>query len=165
MLHDPSHPNDHKTMYQIITSPIVAAPMNNVMLRVLHNNRTVYVPKNGKKSDADLVSDTKEDMMETFQTDPSGLQREQKKLLNRRNYAIFFPYDPESISNPHAFAVDPAAAAAAAANGRQSLLQQQQEQGLNKLNLAITFVVQGDASFAGTSLYGPVVVPNLEYGL
>lgn len=36
--------------------------------------------------------------------------------------------------------------------------------GLNKLSLAVDFVVQGDGAFTATTKYGPVIVPHLEYG-
>ncbi|CRK32941.1 hypothetical protein BN1708_019155, partial [Verticillium longisporum] len=44
LVHDPSHPSDHKTMYQIITSPIVAQPAQNYILKLLHNQKSLYVP-------------------------------------------------------------------------------------------------------------------------
>ena len=80
LVHNPSHPSDHKTMYQIITSPIVAQPASNYILKMLHNNKLLYVPANGHKSTHE-VSDTKEDMMEIFHTDASGTGREMKKLM------------------------------------------------------------------------------------
>ncbi|KAA8576590.1 hypothetical protein EYC84_006689 [Monilinia fructicola] len=68
LVHDPSHPSDHKTMYQIIASAVVAAPPPSYVLKMLHNNKPLYVPQNGVKT-TNQVSDTKEDMMEIFQTD------------------------------------------------------------------------------------------------
>ncbi|RAL62509.1 hypothetical protein DID88_005074 [Monilinia fructigena] len=67
LVHDPSHPSDHKTMYQIIASAVVAAPPPSYVLKMLHNNKPLYVPQNGVKT-TNQVSDTKEDMMEIFQT-------------------------------------------------------------------------------------------------
>ena len=172
-VHDPSRPNDHKTMFQVITSPIVAQPMSNYMLRLLHNNKTVYVPKNGTKSAHDVVSDTQEDMVETFGSDSGGQPREFRKLMGRRNYAVFWPYDPDALAAasangfPVQFGMDPAVLLSSVAGGQamqQHMLQQQQQQGLAKLNIAVAFVVQGEAGFAGTTQYGPVVIPALEFG-
>jgi len=170
-VHDPSHPNDHKTMFQVITSPMVAQPVSNYMLRLLHNNKMLYVPKNGVRSTHE-VSDTQEDMVETFGADASGTAREFRKLMGRRNYAVFWPYDPDALDAasanglPVQFGMDPAALVSGAAGlgVHGHALQQQQQQGLAKLNIAIAFVVQGEAGFAGTTQYGPVVVPALEYG-
>ncbi|TLD26483.1 hypothetical protein PspLS_04879 [Pyricularia sp. CBS 133598] len=155
LVHDPSHPSDHKTMYQIITSPIVAAPSGNYILKMLHNsNKMLYVPTNGHKSNGE-VSDTKEDMMEIFQVDANGSQRELKKLMGRRNYVAVVAYDPEVIN-----AAAGSQYAASIMNGGQP-----QGQGLQKLSLAVDFVVQGDGSFnTPTTKYGPVIIPHLEYG-
>ncbi|KAK4034286.1 hypothetical protein C8A01DRAFT_18894 [Parachaetomium inaequale] len=164
LVHDPSHPSDHKTMYQIIASPVVAAPCSNYLLKMLHNNKLLYVPQNGHKSTHE-VSDTKEDMMEIFHTDASGGAREYKKLMARRNYVAIVAYDPEAI----------------AGSGQQGLLGGQQggpgggyaasvassgghSGGLSKLSLAVDFVVQGDGMYNATTKYGPVIVPHLEYG-
>ncbi|KAI1184662.1 hypothetical protein F5B17DRAFT_411134 [Nemania serpens] len=146
LVHDPSHPSDHKTMYQIITSPIVAAPAAHYILKMLHSNKTYYVPPNGQKSSTDVLSDTKEDMMEIFHTDASGSPRELKKLMGRRNYVAVVAYDPEAIPGTQY------AAAAAAGHG------------LSKLSLAVDFVVQGDGAFTAPTKYGPVIVPHLEFG-
>ncbi|KAK8114436.1 hypothetical protein PG999_006505 [Apiospora kogelbergensis] len=149
LVHDPTHPSDHKTMYQVITSPIVAAPASNYILKMLHSNRTHYIPTNGNKSTPNDVSDTKEDMMEIFHTDASGTPRELKKLMGRRNYIACVAYDPEAIAGTQY--------AASIANG-------QQQQGLSKLSLAIDFIVQGDGAFTSPTKYGPVIVPHLEFG-
>lgn len=133
-------------MYQIITSPIVAAPAANYILKMLHSNKTHYVPPNGQKSSPDAPSDTKEDMMEIFHTDASGSPRELKKLMGRRNYVAVVAYDPEVIAGTQY--------AAHAANGS----------GLSKLSLAVDFVVQGDGAFTAPTKYGPVIVPHLEFG-
>ncbi|KAK4464830.1 hypothetical protein QBC42DRAFT_195979 [Cladorrhinum samala] len=149
LVHDPSHPQDHKTMYQIIASPVVAAPCGNYLLKMLHNNKLLYVPQNGHKSTHE-VSDTKEDMMEIFHTDASGAAREHKKLMARRNYVAIVAYDPEAIAGGQA------QYAASVASGHSG--------GLSKLSLAIDFVVQGDGAFTTTTKYGPVIVPHLEFG-
>jgi hypothetical protein len=135
-------------MYQIITSPIVAAPAANYILKMLHSNKTYYLPPNGQKSSTDVLSDTKEDMMEIFHTDASGNPRELKKLMGRRNYVAVVAYDPEAIPGTQY--------AAAAANGANH--------GLSKLSLAVDFVVQGDGAFTTPTKYGPVIVPHLEFG-
>ncbi|KAH8602706.1 hypothetical protein B0O99DRAFT_587792 [Bisporella sp. PMI_857] len=146
LVHDPSHPGDHKTMYQVISSAIVAAPPSNYVLKMLHNNKPLYVPQNGQKT-TNQVSDTKEDMMEIFQTDTNGGARELKKLMGRRNYVAFVAYDPEQIA--------PTGYAASVHSGNQ---------GLAKLSLAIDFVVQGDSGFSPPTKYGPVIIPSLEFG-
>lgn len=129
-------------MYQVITSPIVAAPAAQYILKLLHNNKAHYVPANGQKSMHE-VSDTKEDMMEIFHTDASGAPRELKKLMGRRNYVAFVAYDPDQA---------------------QGLPQQQSGNGLDKLSLAVDFVVQGDGAFTAPTKYGPVIIPHLEFG-
>ncbi|TAQ84840.1 hypothetical protein B7494_g6835 [Chlorociboria aeruginascens] len=146
LVHDPSHPSDHKTMYQIISSAVVAAPPPSYVLKMLHNNKPLYVPQNGQKT-TNQVSDTKEDMMEIFQTDTNGGPREHKKLMGRRNYVAFVAYDPEAIAGT--------SYSGSVHSGNQ---------GLAKLSLAVDFVVQGDGGFSPPTKYGPVVIPNLEFG-
>ncbi|KAI0842896.1 hypothetical protein F5Y06DRAFT_75872 [Hypoxylon sp. FL0890] len=148
LVHDPAHPSDHKTMYQIITSPIVAAPAAQYILKMLHNNRTHYIPANGHRSNNNEISDTKEDMMEIFHTDASGAPRELKKLMGRRNYVAILAYDPDAVpATPYG-----------------PNIQAQQNGGLNRLSLAVDFVVQGDGAFTAPTKYGPVIVPHLEFG-
>ncbi|KAK3310074.1 uncharacterized protein B0T15DRAFT_481564 [Chaetomium strumarium] len=158
LVHDPSHPSDHKTMYQIIASPVVAAPCGSYLLKMLHNNKLLYVPQNGHKSTHE-VSDTKEDMMEIFHTDATGAAREHKKLMARRNYVAIVAYDPDAIANgagvPQA-AQQVQGYAASVASGNSG--------GLSKLSLAVDFVVQGDGAYQATTKYGPVIVPHLEFG-
>ncbi len=139
-------------MYQIIASPVVAAPASNYLLKMLHNNKLLYVPQNGHKSTHE-VSDTKEDMMEIFHTDASGAAREHKKLMARRNYAAIVAYDPDVI-----------AAGAAGGQGYAASVASGNSGGLSKLSLAVDFVVQGDGAFSATTKYGPVIVPHLEFG-
>ncbi|RFU36078.1 hypothetical protein B7463_g237, partial [Scytalidium lignicola] len=146
LVHDPSHPGDHKTMYQIISSSVVAAPPPSYVLKMLHNNKPLYIPQNGQKT-TNQVSDTKEDMMEIFQTDANGGAREMKKLMGRRNYVAFVAYDPEAV---------PGSAYAGSVHSGQ--------QGLAKLSLAVDFVVQGDSGYNSPTKYGPVIVPSLEFG-
>ncbi|KAH7328757.1 Fso1-like protein [Stachybotrys elegans] len=156
LLHDPTHPGDHKTMYQIISSSIVAAPQSNYVLRLLHNQKTLYVPKNGQKSTHE-VSDTKEDMMEIFHTDASGAARELKKLMGRRNYVSFVGFDQEAVAQAQAQAQMPF-------SPNPSINSQNQQSGLSKLSLAVDFVVQGDGAYTATTKYGPVIIPHLEFG-
>ncbi|KAI0399178.1 hypothetical protein F4802DRAFT_57735 [Xylaria palmicola] len=168
LVHDPTHPSDHKTMYQIITSPIVAAPAANYILKMLHSNKTHYVPANGQKSSSpsssssaaaagDALSDTKEDMMEIFHTDASGGPRELKKLMGRRNYVAVVAYDPEAIAGTQYAASVHAGAGTGPGSGSGA-------NGLSKLSLAVDFVVQGDGAFTASTKYGPVIVPHLEFG-
>lgn len=138
-------------MYQIVASPIVGAPQSGYILKLLHNQKTLYVPKNGAKSTHE-VTDTKEDMMEIFHTDASGSTRELKKLMNRRNYVAFVAYDQEA-ANQAPFSPNPSISN-----------NQQQQQGLSKLSLAVDFVVQGDGPYTATTKYGPVIIPHLEFG-
>ncbi|RYO91284.1 hypothetical protein DL762_002270 [Monosporascus cannonballus] len=165
LVHDPAHPSDHKTMYQIITSPIVAAPAAGFILKLLHNNKTHYVPLNGHKSALNEVSDTKEDMMEIFHTDASGAPRELKKLMGRRNYVACVAYDPDAVAAQTAAAVGagshyaPSIASGGSGGGGAN-----SNSGLSKLSLAVDYVVQGDGAFTTPTKYGPVIVPHLEFG-
>ncbi|KAI1468763.1 uncharacterized protein F4812DRAFT_450710 [Daldinia caldariorum] len=154
LVHDPAHPSDHKTMYQIITSPIVAAPAAQYILKMLHSNRTHYVPANGQRSSPNEVSDTKEDMMEIFHTDASGAPRELKKLMGRRNYVAVVAYDPDAVAVP----------ATPYGPNTHHQLHQQANGGVSRLSLAVDFVVQGDGAFTVPTKYGPVIVPHLEFG-
>lgn len=133
-------------MYQVISSAVVAAPPPSYVLKMLHNNKPLYVPANGQKT-TNQVSDTKEDMMEIFQTDTNGGPREMKKLMGRRNYAAFVAYDPEAVPGT-----------------TYSANSQNGQTGLAKLSLAVDFIVQGDSGFAAPTKYGPVIIPSLEFG-
>ena len=139
-------------MYQVITSPIVAAPQSNYVLKMLHNQKTLYVPANGQKSTHE-VTDTKEDMMEIFHNDASGTARELKKLIGRRNYAAFVAFDQEATQqqNQVPFSPNPSLAGSG-------------QQGQSKLSLAVDFVVQGDGAYTAPTKYGPVIIPHLEFG-
>ena len=165
-------------MYQLITSPMVNAPPSSYILKLLHNSRTLYVPQNGHRSEHNphgssvKVTDTKEDMMEIFGQDFDGRPRDLKRLMNRRNYIAVVAYDPQAVvhgpfgghhqPHPHQQRADQSATQA------------------GKLNLAVDFMVQGDAGAAAVPpnqaptgyapavgsvvKYGPVVVPSLEFG-
>lgn len=143
LVHDPSKPQDHKTMYQIISSSVVNAPPSNYVLRLLHNNRALYIPANGHRS-THTPSDTKEDMMEIFTQDVNGAAREYKRLMGRRNYVACVIYDPEIVNGTFGQAVP--------------------GHGSGKLSLAVDFMVQNDGPYAAPMKYGPVIVPSLDYG-
>ncbi|XHG05251.1 hypothetical protein AWENTII_008491 [Aspergillus wentii] len=143
LVHDPGHPSDHKTMYQLISSSVVNSPPPSYVIKVLHgNNKPIYIPANGHRSTPSQPTDTKEDMMEIFQTDVTGQAREHRKLMGRRNYAAIVAYDPEVTSAPY---------------GQPTL-------GSGKLNLAVDFMVQGDGTYGNVVKYGPVIVPSLPHG-
>ncbi|MCJ1464694.1 hypothetical protein MMC07_003307 [Pseudocyphellaria aurata] len=143
LVHDPSKPSDHKTMYQLISASVVNTPPPSYVLKLLHNNKPLYVPANGHRSTHQL-SDTKEDMMEIFTQEPDGRPREARRLMGRRNYVAIVAYDPEIVQGTF---------------GRTDMAV-----GGGKLSLAVDFMVQGDAALGGVNRYGPVIVPSLEYG-
>lgn len=156
LVHDPSKPSDHKTMYQVITSSIVNAPPAPYVLRLLQPSATnggkpLYVPMNGHRSQAGHASDTKEDSLEIFGQDVNGAPRDTKRLMGRRNYVAVVAYDPEVVKG--AFG--------------QTVVDKEGK-GPGRLSLAVDFMVQGDG--AGTNgpgatvKYGPLIIPSLEYG-
>ncbi|EME79935.1 uncharacterized protein MYCFIDRAFT_204389 [Pseudocercospora fijiensis CIRAD86] len=147
LVHDPQHPSDHKTMYQLITSSIVNAPTPSYILRMLHNNKQLYIPANGHRSQIGVQSDTKEDMMEIFAADVDGRPREHRRLMGRRNYLACVAYDPEVVQG----AFHPQTPG-------------QQPQGAGRLSLAADFMVQNDGAFGQPMKYGPVIIPSLDYG-
>lgn len=153
LVHDPAHPTDHKTMYQIIASSVVAGPPSGVVLKMLHNNKILYTPANGHKS-TNEQSDTKEDMMEIFQMDTNGAPREHKRLMGRRNYVAFIAYDPNEILGA-AGRVGGSVYAGSMHSGSD---------GSPKLSLAVDFVVQGEGAISTPTKYGPVIIPSLEFG-
>lgn len=152
LVHDPSHPSDHKTMYQIITSSIVNAPPPSYVLRLLNTNprQPIYVPQNGHRSQshnsnaAPTPTDTKEDMMEIFVADVNGAPRETRRLMGRRNYVAMVAYDPEIVQGTFG-TVTPS-------------------KGSGRLSLAADFMVQAESAYASPVKYGPVIIPSLEYG-
>lgn len=145
LVHNPSHPSDHKTMYQIISSSVVNTPPPGYLLKLLHNNKPLYIPANGTRSTPSVPTDTKEDMMEIFVADVTGQPREQKKLMGRRNYIAIVAYDPEMI------------------NGTFGRTDMRGAEGA-RLSLAADFMVQGEGAYGNVVKFGPVVVPSLEYG-
>ena len=151
LVHDPSKPQDHKTMYQIISSSVVNAPPSNYVLRLLHNNRVLYIPQNGHRSSAHAPSDTKEDMMEIFTQDVNGAAREYKRLMGRRNYVACVVYDPEIVNGSF---MNNGANGGGAGGGT----------GGGRLSLAVDFMVQNEGPYSAPMKYGPVIVPSLEYG-
>lgn len=134
-------------MYQLITSSVVSAPQSAYILKLLHNNKILYVPANGQRS-TNAPSDTKEDMMEIFLQEPDGRPRELKRLMNRRSYAAIMPFDPDGagLVTPGGFD-----------GGHQAA-------GSGKLKLAVDFMIQGEGAYQTPTKYGPVVIPNLEFG-
>jgi hypothetical protein len=145
LVHDPAQPSDHKTMYQLIASPVVNTPPPSYVVKLLHShNKPLYVPANGHRSN-NQPSDTKEDMMEIFQTDVTGQAREHRKLMARRNYVAIVAYDPDVATAP---------------TFGQPIL----GQGQGKLSLAADFMVQGEGAYASVVKYGPVIVPSLAHG-
>ena len=145
LVHDPTHPGDHKTMYQIISSAVVSAPPPSYVLKLLQtSNRPLYVPQNGHRT-SNAVSDTKEDMIEVFAQDGDGRERESKRLMGRRNYAAFVAYDPETLN-------------------QAGLLGGTGAPAKGQLSLGVNFVVQGEGPYGSTAQYGPVVIPSLDFG-
>ena len=143
LVHDPAKPSDHKTMYQIISASVVNTPPPSYVLKLLHNNKQLYVPVNGHRS-THTPSDTKEDMMEIFTAEPDGRPRDARKLMGRRNYVAIVAYDPEIVQGTY---------------GRTDM-----NVGGGKLSLAVDFMVQTEGLHGGVSKYGPVIVPSLEFG-
>ncbi|KAI3018027.1 unnamed protein product [Aspergillus niger] len=143
LVHDPSFPSNHKTMYQLISSPVVNNPPPSYVIKLLHgSNKPLYVPANGQRSTPSKPTDTKEDMLELFQSDVTGQPREHRKLIGRRNYVAIVAYDPDIVNTMY---------------GHPG-------QGSGKLNLAVDYMVQGDGTFGAVVKYGPVIVPSLEPG-
>lgn len=130
-------------MYQIISASVVNTPPPSYVLKILHNNKPLYVPVNGHRS-THSPSDTKEDMMEIFTAEPDGRPREARKLMGRRNYVAIVAYDPEIVQGTY---------------GRTDM-----NVGGGRLSLAVDFMVQTDGLHGGVSKYGPVIVPSLEFG-
>ncbi|KAF2090476.1 hypothetical protein K490DRAFT_61795 [Saccharata proteae CBS 121410] len=143
LVHDPSALQNHKTMYQIISSAVVNSPPSSYVLRLLHNNKPLYVPANGHRS-THSASDTKEEMLEIFTQDVNGAPREMRRLMGRRNYVACVAYDPEIVSGVF---------------GRPGAMQ-----GGGKVSLAVDFMVQNEGVYGAPMKYGPVVIPSLEYG-
>jgi len=135
-------------MYQIISSAVVNTPPPAYLLKLLHNDKPLYVPANGVRSSTSAnppITDTKEDMMEIFGQDVTGQPRTERKLMARRNYAAIVVYDPEAVNGSF---------------GRTDM------HGIHgaKLSLAADFMVQGEGAYGNVVKYGPVVVPSLEFG-
>jgi hypothetical protein len=130
-------------MYQIISSSVVNTPPSSYVLRMLHNNKQLYIPANGHRS-THQVTDTKEDMMEIFTQDVNGAARELKKLMGRRNYVACVAYDPELVNGTFG--------------------QTNPGRGGGKLSLAVDFMVQNEGVYGAPMKYGPVIIPSLEYG-
>ncbi|KAJ5582755.1 hypothetical protein N7535_001375 [Penicillium sp. DV-2018c] len=153
LVHDPANPTDHKTMYQLISSSVVNTPPPSYIVKLLHSHsKPLYVPANGHRSSSQ-PSDTKEDMMEIFQTDVNGQAREYRKLMARRNYVAIVAYDPEAIGASYGL-VTPGGVGTSGQGGH----------GQSKLSLAADFMVQGEGMQGAVVKFGPVIVPSLEHG-
>ncbi|KAL1955042.1 hypothetical protein VTO42DRAFT_333 [Malbranchea cinnamomea] len=159
MLHDPSHPTDHKTMYQIISSPVVNGPPPSYILRLLNgsSNKPLYIPANGQRSTPSTPTDTKEDMLELFQTDVAGQPREQKRLMARRNYVAVVAYDPDAVNAGYSGRATPGLPGHGGSGGLAP-------GGFPKVSLAVDFLVQGEGMYGSVVKYGPVIIPSLELG-
>ncbi|KIV94619.1 hypothetical protein PV10_02370 [Exophiala mesophila] len=144
LVHDPSHPSNHKTMYQLISSSVVNTPPPGYVMKLLNNNKPLYIPVNGQRSTPSQPTDTKEDMMEIFTHDVTGQPTTNRKLMPRRNYVAIVVYDPEIVSGTF---------------GQTGM-----KRGGGKLSLAADFLVQGEGAYGNVVKFGPVVVPSLEYG-
>ncbi|EXJ79260.1 hypothetical protein A1O3_08761 [Capronia epimyces CBS 606.96] len=144
LVHDPSHPSDHKTMYQLITSSVVNTPPPAYLMKLLNNNKPLYIPANGQRSTPSQPTDTKEDMMEIFTHDVTGQPITNRKLMPRRNYLAVVIYDPEVVNGTF---------------GQTGM-----HRGSGKVSLAADFLIQGEGAYGNVVKYGPVVVPSLEYG-
>lgn len=162
-MHDPSHPQDHKTMYQIISSSVVAAPPSSYILKFLNSNKPLYIPANGTRCAAGLVSDTKEDMMEIFTTDTAGQPNQgNRRLCARRNYVAMVIFDPDAVAGSNIYGGAGGVAGGSQADSSGVSVNGAREGG--KLSLAVDFLVQGDGGYGGVVKFGPVVVPSLEFG-
>jgi hypothetical protein len=131
-------------MYQLISSSVVNTPPPSYVLKLLNNNKPLYVPANGTRSTPSAPTDTKEDMMELFVHDVTGQPSQMRKLMPRRNYVAVVAYDPEAVNGSF--------------GGQTSM------RGGGKLSLAADFLVQGEGAYGNVVKFGPVVVPSLEYG-
>lgn len=161
LVHDPSSPMSHKTMYQVISSGVVNAPPSGYVLRMLHpnthssSNRPIYIPQNGHRSGpvhSMKESDTKEDMLEIFGTDVTGQPREMKRLMGRRNYVAVVAYDPEMVQSAY-----------------QGMPPKENGHAAPQLSLAIDYFVQSDttgpyAPVSSSVKYGPLTIPALAPG-
>ncbi len=178
LVHDPSKPSDHKTMYQLISSPIVNTPPPSYVLKLLTStNKPLYVPQNGHRS-THAPSDTKEDMMEIFTAEPDGRAREQRKLMGRRGYVAIVAYDPEVVTGAFGGGggsqVGGGGSQSSSSAGKQSSAEHGSAGG-GRLSLAVDFMIQSDptpgapsglgvAAMPAVGKYGPVIVPSLEFG-
>ena len=130
-------------MYQLISCPVVNTPAPGYVLKLLNNNKPLYIPSNGQRSTPSQPTDTKEDMMEIFTHDVTGQPINNRKLMARRSYVAVVVYDPEVVNGTF---------------GQTGM------RGGGKLSLAADFLVQGEGAYGNVVKYGPVVVPSLEYG-
>ncbi|RMZ77086.1 hypothetical protein DV737_g4573, partial [Chaetothyriales sp. CBS 132003] len=145
LVHDPSHPSDHKTMYQLISSSVVNTPPPSYVLKLLNSNKPLYIPVNGTRSTPSVPTDTKEDMLEIFTHDVTGQPTHNRRLMARRNYVAVVCYDPEVVNGAFGAPADV-------------------NRPPGRLSLAADFLVQGEGAYGNVVKFGPVVIPSLEYG-
>ncbi|KAH6669570.1 hypothetical protein B0J14DRAFT_672588 [Halenospora varia] len=81
---------DHRYMPNVISSAIVNAPPPDTLADVLNKRNKVH----------HLDVDTDEDMIPIFTHDVTGKPRNNKRLLNRRNWCSIRAYDPEFSPPP-----------------------------------------------------------------
>ena len=134
-------------MYQLISSAVVNTPPPSYVLKLLANNKPLYIPANGHRSTPSQPTDTKEDMLDVFSQDVTGVPRDggARKLMGRRNYVAIVAYDPEAVQGTF---------------GRTDM---HGGQGA-KVSLAVDFIVQGEGGYGAVVKFGPVIVPSLEFG-
>lgn len=162
LVHDPSRPLDHKTMYQITTGSIGCAPPPPYVLKLFSSisQKPIYIPQNGQRSTPTLMSDTKEEMMEIFVREDGVGIREAKSLMGKRNFAVFVGFDQEAVhvtagsQGVHGNMYD--GSAGSVDSGGQDVMR--------TLSLAVNYFVQVEGSFGTCSKYGPVIIPCLDFG-
>lgn len=81
---------DHRYMPNVISSAIVNAPPPDTVADILNKRNKVH----------HLDADTDEDMIPIFTHDTNGRPRNNKRLLNRRNWCSIKMYDPELSPPP-----------------------------------------------------------------
>jgi len=79
-MEDSPHGDAH-TMYNVISSAIGNIPPPNIVIKTLHHNAEIH----------ELNDHSEERMVTTFHEDPTGEEREEKLLINRRNWCDILP--------------------------------------------------------------------------
>ncbi|KAK9452777.1 hypothetical protein V1511DRAFT_506963 [Dipodascopsis uninucleata] len=86
--YNPEQPENYQMMVQVITSAISNVPPPSAVIRLLHDKDKLYLPEIGGKQSPSHKTDTREEMIEFFDSDVDGKKLDLKKLLGRRNYSI-----------------------------------------------------------------------------